>query len=133
MFKEFSHLSLKLWLIVTIDHVIEDICKWAVNLIKRVLSLHQILYNFPAERIYYSLHQDECLIFSSINEIWLGKTDNIARLHSLSEYCLSNILTTWEGQNKKLKRELVNFQMIIVHAQVFQAVFKGRSLVVYDD
>ena len=116
MFNEFRHLSFKLWLIVTIDNVIEDICKCAVNLIKRVLSLHQILYNFSAERIYYSLHQDECLSFSSINDIRLGKTDNIARMHPLSEYCLSHLMTTWKGQNKKLKRELVNFQMIIVHA-----------------
>jgi len=127
MFNEFRHLSFKLWLIVTIDNVIEDICKCAVNLIKRVLSLHQILYNFSAERIYYSLHQDECLSFSSINDIRLGKTDNIARMHPLSEYCLSHLLTTREGQNNKLKRELVNFQMIIVDGQVLQAVFMGRS------
>ena len=92
-----------------------------------MLSLHQILDYFPAERLYYSVHQDECLCLGTVNEVWLGKTDNIARMHSLSEYCLSHLLTTWKGQNKKLKGELVNFNMIIVHAQVLQAVFLGRS------
>jgi hypothetical protein len=49
-------------------------------------------------------------------------------LHPLSEYCLSHLLTAWEGQNKKFKWELLDFQVIKVHGQVLQAVFLGRSL-----
>lgn len=54
-------------------------------------------------------------------------------MHPLSEYCLTQLLTAWEGQNKKFKWELLNFQMIKVHLQVVQAVFLGRSLVANND
>jgi hypothetical protein len=135
LFNELRYLCNKLGLKVTINHVLENIFKCAVNLINWLLFLHQHLDHFPAELVYYSLHQDVCCRFSTttIYEVWLGKTDNIPRMHPLSEYCLSHLLTAREGQNKKFKWELLNFKMIKVHYQVVQAVFLGRSLVANND